>query len=169
MRSGRALRYTGLERALEQNSADVLSYLRRRAGSEDASDLFGETLVVVWRRVEELPADADQARMWLFGVARGVLLNYRRGERRRWALADRLKKHTRLDPVAPPADEHAEVHDAIARLEPDLGELVQLVHWEHMTLVEAAQVVRIPASTARGRYQRAKEQLRAVLGTPAPL
>lgn len=66
--------------------------------------------------------------------------------------------------MAPAADEGAEVRDAIARLDPDLAEIVQLVHWERLSLAEAAEVVGIPASTARGRYQRAKERLRSALG-----
>lgn len=119
-------------------------------------------MVVAWRRVADLPVDPQRARMWLFGVARTVLLNYRRGERRRWALADRIRRDD--TGVAPPSDEGSEVRDAIARLDPDLAELVRLVHWERMTIAEAAELVGIPASTARGQYARAKEELRAALG-----
>lgn len=116
-----------------------------------------------------MPSDPEQARMWLFGVARAVILNYQRGERRRWALAQRVRTSAATSGAEPAADEHMEVRDAIARLEPDLRELVRLVHWDGMTLVEAAQIVGVPASTARGRYQRAKEHLRAALGTSVSL
>ena len=101
--------------------------------------------------------------MWLFGIARGVLRNHHRGLQRRWALADRLRGHAALSMAAPPADEHLEVRDAIARLDPDLAEIVRLVHWDGFTLTDAAELVGVPASTARGRYQRAKEQLRVAL------
>lgn len=143
----------------------LLAYLRRRVGPDDAPDLVGETMVVAWRRVAELPADAESARMWLFGIARGTLLNHARGERRRWALADRIRDH--VPASAPPADEGAEVRDAITRLDPEAGELVRLVHWERLTLAEAAELLGVPASTARGRYARAKEELRAALGVGA--
>ncbi|KAG4069924.1 hypothetical protein HA402_006772 [Bradysia odoriphaga] len=33
-------------------------------------------MVVAWRRVRELPHDEERARMWLFGIARGTLLNH---------------------------------------------------------------------------------------------
>lgn len=98
--------------------------------------------------------------MWLFGVARGVLLNYGRGERRRWALIDRLRG------TLPPRESHAsaddglEARDAIARLPAEGRELVELVHWEGLTLAQAAVVVGIPASTARSRYAKAKELLK---------
>src|SRR6478609_6644829 len=66
--------------------------------------------------------------------------------------------------ASPTADEGADVRDAIARLDPDLAELVRLVHWERLTLVQAAELLGIPDSTARGRYARAKEELRVALG-----
>lgn len=155
-----------LNATLSAASADLLSYLQRRVGLDDAPDLLGETMVIAWRRVADLPSDPERARMWLFGIARGTLLNHVRGERRRWALADRIRGHAKTDAASPAADEGAEVRDAIARLDPDLGELVRLVHWERFSLVEAAEVLGIPASTARGRYSRAKEELRAALGAP---
>ena len=157
-------RRRALRSALEASSVDLLSYLRRRTHVDDAPDLLGETFVVAWRRLDDLPDDPERARMWLFGIARGVVLNHARGVRRRWALADRLRGRAAVAPTAaPPADEHLEVRDAIARLEPDLAEIVRLVHWDGFTIADAAQVVGVPASTARGRYQRAKELLRLAL------
>ncbi len=69
--------------------------------------------------------------------------------------------------TAPPSDEGIEVRDAIARLDPDLAELVRLVHWERMSLAQAAELLGIPDSTARTRYARAKDELRAMLGVSA--
>ena len=158
-----------LNRALESTASDLLAYLERRVGADDAPDLLGETLVIVWRRADELPDDDERARMWLFGIARGTLLNHARGQRRRWALADRIRLQVRESATAPAADDGAEVRDAIDRLEPDLAELIRLVHWERLSIVDAAELLGIPASTARGRYQRAKDALRAALGVEAPL
>lgn len=155
--------------AFEASASDLLVYLERRVGPDEAPDLLGETMVVAWRRVRELPADEERARMWLFGIARGTLQNHARGERRRWALADRIRFHVRETASAPPSDAGSEARDAIARLDPDLAELVRLVHWDGFSLVDAAEVLGIPASTARGRYQRAKEELRIALSIKAPL
>jgi RNA polymerase sigma-70 factor (ECF subfamily) len=123
-------------------------------------------MLIAWRRVSDLPEDAVEARMWLFGIARNVLLNAQRSSRRRHRLANRLRTVLDTSPM-PAADEGAEVRDAIAALHPDLAELVRLVHWDGFTLADAAAVVGIPASTARGRYQRAKEELRITLSAPA--
>jgi len=156
-----------LTEALGAASTDLLAYLQRRVGLDDAPDLLGETMVVAWRRVRELPAEPERARMWLFGIARGTVLNHVRGERRRWALADRIRSDAGRDAASPAADEGAEVRDALARLDPELAELVRLVHWERFTIAEAAEVLGLAASTARGRYAKAKEALRAALGAEA--
>lgn len=124
-------------------------------------------MVVAWRRVDELPGDPEQARMWLFGIARKTLLNHTRGERRRWALADRIRGRATTEIVAPAADDGAEIRDAIARLELDHRELIELVHWERMTITQAAALLGIPDSTARTRYARAKDHLRAALRVSA--
>ena len=151
-----------LTAALRESSGDLLRFLQRRAGLNDAPDLLGETFVVAWRRVADLPTNPIEARMWLFGLARGTLRNFARGERRRWALVDRVRAHLPA-PSMPAADEGNEVRDAIARLGPDRAEIVQLVHREGFTLAQAATIVGIPASTARDRYARAKAELRITL------
>lgn len=158
-----------LRSAVEANASDLLSYISRRVGPDDAPDLLGETMVVAWRRVRELPVEDERCRMWLFGIARGTLLNHARGQRRRWALADRIRSNPSDERSSPPADAGNDVRDAIERLNPDLSEIVRLVHWDGLSLAEAAEVIGIGASTARGRYARAKEQLRAALSVDAPL
>ncbi|MDF2507450.1 MAG: polymerase sigma factor [Microbacterium sp.] len=148
---------------LRESKGDLLRYLHRRVGSDDAPDLFGETLLIAWRRVEDLPEDATQARMWLFGLARGTLRNHTRGQRRRSALVDKVRAHMPATAAAPPADEGGDVRDALERLKPELAEIVQLVHWDGFTIGQAADIVGIPAATARSRYARAKEDLRIAL------
>lgn len=151
---------------MTRSSPDLLAYLQRRAGFDEALDLLGETMVVAWRRIDYLPEDPEQARMWLFGIARTTLLNHVRGERRRWALADRIRGNSATDLTSPAADHGAEVRDAVARLDTDLVELVQLVHWEGTTIAQAAALLGISESTARLRHARAKDQLRVSLEVP---
>jgi RNA polymerase sigma-70 factor (ECF subfamily) len=56
-----------------------------------------------------------------------------------------------------------EVRHAVESLPTHFAELVRLVHWDGLTLEEAAQHLGIPASTARGQHQRAKALLRVQL------
>ena len=157
-------RARALTDALSDAMPSLAAYFQRRVRCDDAPDLVGETLVVAWRRVADLPADAEGARMWLFGIARGTLLNYARGERRRLALVDRIRNGMSIDAVPTTADEGMEVRDAIDRLDQNLAEIVKLVHWDGFTLPEVATLLRIPVSTARSRYRRARANLRTTLG-----
>lgn len=155
---------TDFTRALDRNAADLLAYLERRVGAEDAADALAEVMVAAWRHADALPVDAEQSRMWLFGIARNVLANMARSERRRWRLTERLRatlSNARAGAV--PADEGLDVRDAIARLSPEQAELVRLIHWEGFTIAAAGEILGVPASTARTRYERARAELREAL------
>lgn len=155
----------GLQQLLRTNAADVLAYLERRVTpASDAADLLSEVMLVAWRRRTQVPRDDQQARMWLFGVARRTLANHARGAMRRDRLAAKLRAElelaARCDETAGGQDDSAaEVREAIASLPPDLAELVRLVHWDGFSLTEAALLLDLNPSTARGRYQRARDLL----------
>ncbi|MFL2000796.1 RNA polymerase sigma factor [Microbacterium sp. A1-JK] len=152
--------------ALRETSDDLLRYFVRRLDGEDAADALADTMATAWTRVNAMPTDPEEARMWLFGIARNVLLHTQRGNIRRSKLADRMRITLSLR-TAPPADAGSEIRDAIDRLDDDLAELIRLIHWDGFSIVDAAALLDIPASTARGRYQRAKEGLREALA-PVP-
>jgi DNA-directed RNA polymerase specialized sigma24 family protein len=69
----------------------VSQYAARRTDSpEDTEDVMSETFLTAWRRIADVP-EGEAARLWLYGVARRVLANQRRGQSRRAGLAERLK------------------------------------------------------------------------------
>lgn len=147
--------------ALKANAADLLRYLQRRVG-EEAPDALGETMLVAWRRARDMPADATQARMWLFGIARMSAVGQWRDASRRLRWAERL--HGLVEPVVwPDGDIAVDVRKALDSLPAAQAELIRLVHWEGFSLADAAQAMGLNASTARGRYQKAREELAAVL------
>lgn len=152
-----------VQAALEGNGEDLLRYLQRRVHVVDeAADLLGETMLQAWRRADACPADAERQRMWLFTIAAHVLANHRRGAVRRHRLADRLRTAVSRD--APPEDsERHAVRDAVLRLHEAHRELVMLIHWDGMTVVQAAELLGINPSTARSRYAAARSALREAL------
>ena len=150
----------------DQHFTALLGYALRRSDSgEDAADVVAETFVVAWRRMSELPP-GDQARLWLYGVARRVLANGRRGAVRRDRLGSRLRQ--RMAVVAP---DHADavvgaldVREALAGLREADRELLLLTSWEGLGPQEVAVVLGIGAGTVRTRLSRARERLRRQLG-----
>jgi RNA polymerase sigma-70 factor, ECF subfamily len=162
-----------LRTALESNGRDLLAYFERRvAEPEDAADLLAETYLVAWKRIGAFPIGREHQRMWLFVTARNVHANARRAGLRRAELAGRLRDRLAVDPleiVAPVDDERRLVRDAVDRLPAAQRELVSLVHWDGFTIAEAAHIVGVNPSTARGRYAAARGRLRTALrDTPEP-
>ncbi|MDQ0893619.1 RNA polymerase sigma factor [Agromyces ramosus] len=153
-----------LERAYLANAADLLSYFGRRVRvAADAADLLSETFVVAWRRGDRMPADPEQARMWLFGVARRVLANAARGEGRHADLTGKLRAHLETVPTEQVDGQVLDVRAALDAIPADQSELVRLVLWDGFTVLEAATILGISESTARGRFQRARIRLRELL------
>ncbi|HWL01113.1 MAG TPA: sigma-70 family RNA polymerase sigma factor [Microbacteriaceae bacterium] len=138
-------------------------FLRRVEPSEDAADLVSETFATVWKARGQMPSDPEAARMWCFGVARNVLLHHARSRRRRDALVDRLRGAIVFAPPPPLTDDALAVRHAVRTLPPELAELIRLVHWDGFTVAEAAELLDIPASTARSQHARAKHLLREAL------
>lgn len=90
--------------------------LRRVTDPADAADVVAETWTVAWRRRAELPG-GNENRLWLFGVARRVLTNQRRGQQRRSQLTDRMRSELRTTSLPSPVPE-SPVSSALARLRP---------------------------------------------------
>ncbi|WP_166869573.1 MULTISPECIES: sigma-70 family RNA polymerase sigma factor [unclassified Salinibacterium] len=154
------------EQLVQRESAALLSYfLRRVEQPADAADLVAETLLVLWRRANAVPADATEARMWMFGIAHRVLRGWTRSRRRQNALSERLRDELATTVVHTDDDGRiVALRAAIANLSPRDRELIRLVHWDGFTLAEAATVLGIRPGAARMRSHRIRERLRAELG-----
>ena len=146
---------------------DVWRYLRRRTDCDVADDLTTEVFVVAWRRRPDLAADPLP---WLYGVARHVLANHRRGDGRAAALADKAGRNA-LGAEADHADAvgvRTDVAAALEQLPTADREVLLLVAWEGLTSAEVAAVLGCRASAARVRLHRARKRLRVVLEPPDP-
>lgn len=135
-------------------------YLRRRARADDAADVLAETLLVVWRRLDDVP---DEPLPWCFGVARRCLANQRRGDRRRLRLVERSTAHPRPATSDDP-------QEAIERTDPDLTaamatlsdgeiEIVRLWAWERFEPREIALTLDMTPNSVSVALSRAKRKL----------
>jgi RNA polymerase sigma-70 factor (ECF subfamily) len=142
----------------------VLYALRRCTTRADAFDVVSEVYLVAWRRIRDVPPGAE-ARPWLFGVARNVVKNVERSERRRSRLSERLMRD--VDVVVPDdterSDDAMRLHAAINALDPDERELLMLVSFDGLAVADAAVALGIPAGTARVRLHRTRAALRKKL------
>ncbi len=137
-------------------------YLARRTDPATADDVLAETLLVCWRRLDDVP---EEALPWAYGVARNCLANAQRGVRRQERLAAKIAV---VDPPTSTTDGPGEsrdidLDDALATLREDEQELVRLWAWEQLTPAEIAAVLAITPNAASIRLHRAREKLKEVL------
>jgi RNA polymerase sigma factor (sigma-70 family) len=145
--------------------APICGYtLRRVREPQDAAEAIAETFATLWRRFDSCPQGAE-LRPWLFGVARRVIANQRRGERRRSALGERLTAH--IEPAAfdtARQDEGtSELARAFAALNQSDRELLSLVAWEGLTREELSVALGVSRGVVRLRLHRARRRLRDAL------
>ncbi len=151
----------------ERHRDDVWRFLRRRADHHAAEDLTTEVFVVAWRRRADVPAEPLP---WLYGVARKVLANHRRGAGRAAQLAVKAAQHavTSSDDHADLVHVRADLADALRQLPLPDREVLLLAAWEGLSSSEVATVLGIRASAARVRLHRARKRLRATLAPHDP-
>lgn len=154
-------RWGRLEEIYEEFSGLILAYASQRtADPQDAADVVAETFVVAWRRIDEVPA-GDEARPWLYGVARRVLANHHRSVRRRSRLHDRIATELaagfrKATPAEGPDIERVAV--AFEALSADDQELLTLVGWDGLGRDEVAAVVGCSRANVRVRLHRARRR-----------
>ncbi|MFD1536744.1 RNA polymerase sigma factor [Nonomuraea guangzhouensis] len=147
-----------------QTYEQLLGYAIRRCSSpEDAADVVAETYVIAWRRMAEFP-DGEAGRLWLYGVARRVLANHRRGERRRATRHAELTAEARALYTTPsPQTGPDDVGEAMDLLSEDDRELLALAVWEELDPGEIAKVLGCSRNAARIRLYRARKRFAKAL------
>lgn len=150
---------------------DLLRFVRRRVHPTHAEDVVGEVMLVVWRRLDDVPVDVSAARAWMFGVAHKTLQNARRREGRQDAVSVRLAEAapsaagTRESPEA--VADRVDLAAAWPRLSAVHQEAIALAVLDGLTAPEAALVLGISPVAFRLRLSRARRSLRRHL-EPSP-
>jgi RNA polymerase sigma factor (sigma-70 family) len=146
--------------------ADLLRFVERRVPESESEDIVSTVFLTAWRRFDELP---DDARPWLFAVARKTMANRTRGVLRRQALDIRLVSL----PVAESDDAMAaaariDLERAWRALRPADREVLALIAFDGLTAEQAATVLGCRRSTFAMRVSRARQRLQAALADVSP-
>lgn len=139
-------------------------YLRRRATADEAEEAFGDTLLALWRRLDDIPPAATLP--WSYGVARRVLANRRRGSIRQRQLAERMSRlmPAWFEPDPSAAPEHPELTAALRVLREEDREVLTLWAWEQLEPREIATVLGVSVNAATLRLRKAKKRLSLAMG-----
>lgn len=146
----------------------VQRYFIRRAAPDMAADAFSDTMLTVWRRIDDIPDDATLP--WCYGVARRTLANHRRGAARQLRLVERVKAVDLAGTGSISGDPQLEIE----RLDPELDraletlsesetEIVHLWAWERLEPREIAAVLDTTPNAVSVALNRSKRKLRSEL------
>ncbi|WP_405864720.1 MULTISPECIES: RNA polymerase sigma factor [unclassified Streptomyces] len=149
-----------LEQLFRQTFRRVMAYCLRRTGEAAAHDAVAEVYVVAWRRRRHLPADNDAAMLWLLGIARRVLANQARSQRRWTRLLRRVAEQRDPPCTSPPDDDGDELAAALDKMSAPDRELLRLAYWDDLSRHEIATVLGISVGAVDTRLHRARQRLR---------
>jgi RNA polymerase sigma-70 factor (ECF subfamily) len=146
------------------NRDPVAAFVYRRVPAASADDVVADVFLTAWRRLNEAPDD-DLA--WLLRIARDVLSNRRRSERRRVSLRERVFAQAVVDERArrDSADDEPPVIKALSCLAERDQELLLLVAWDGLERAQAAAVLGISPGAFAVRLHRARRRLERALAT----
>ena len=155
-----------LELLVHENFGRVAAYLLSRTDRESAGEALARTLEVVWRRLEDVPAEPLP---WLLGVARRVLADQWRAQNRQDALISRLTESETVRQGAATSEREANQDAAVERLVAIRAlaaltdsdrEALLMVAWDGLTTRQAAAVLGCSRGTFSVRLFRARSRLR---------
>jgi RNA polymerase sigma-70 factor, ECF subfamily len=159
----------GFEQLFRDTRTDLLAYIMRRSQSaEDAADVLAETYLVAWQKLDAIPR-GERARLWLFGVARNLLLKGANRRRSRHALVERLAGELRsVNPAHAPVEDERSIalRAALTTLPERDREILMLTAWEGLTPKQIAGVMGTPVNIVRVRLHRARTRLKRDLTPP---
>ncbi|MFD9003666.1 RNA polymerase sigma factor [Streptomyces sp. NPDC059582] len=160
-RRNRQARFEGLAHVVAR---PLHQYLLRRTNPDVVEDVLSETMLVLWRRIDDVPGlnagstpDPDDVLPWCYGVARGCLSNARRADGRRLRLVERLIRVQQRSATV--AADHSDLHAALDGLGELDRELVRLWAWEGLAPSQIAEVTGLTPNAVSIRLHRAKKKL----------
>ncbi|GAA0481441.1 RNA polymerase sigma factor SigL [Paractinoplanes deccanensis] len=153
-----------------QYSQVLLGYLNgfTAASRQSAEDLLQETMIRVWRHMDDLPSEPEHTRRWLFIVARNVGI-------------DAIRR-TRVRPIgvelidAFPSSSEDDITETVVALESlrtAIGSLSSMhqrilteLYFEGRSTRETAQRLGVPVGTVKSRAFYALQSLRRSMAGP---
>lgn len=148
----------------------IFAYVLRRTpgGLEVVADLVAEVFVIVLRKPDKIP-EPPADRLWLYGVARHVVLDHQRRQARRRRFESRLRETAVISADTGSGDPaQARVLAAMDSLRPADREALQFVVWDGLSHAEAAHVLGCSANAVAVRIHKAKARLREALAPEMP-
>lgn len=149
------------ERLFDRHFVQVVRFFRTKVNG-DVDELVQRTFLGCLEARHRVRGGNFEA--FLFGIARNVLFNHYRAERRAGAAVD-LDEVSLYDLDPRPSTilvarrEHQILLECLRRIPVAAQQLLELHYWEGMTSAAIAEVTQVPHGTVQTRIRRAKQLL----------
>jgi len=145
---------------------DLWRYIQRRSiNTEEARDTLSEVFLVAWRRLEDIPA-GNEARLWLFGVARNLVKTSWRKRKRSGDLLVRIGSEMSTRGTTDEELDNSgvlKIVKALQFLSESDQEILRLLAWENLSHKEISVVLGCSENAVAIRIRRARVRLMKVL------
>lgn len=145
---------------------DLWRYVQRRSiNTEEARDTLSEVFLVAWRRLEDIPA-GNEARLWLFGVARNLVKTSWRKRKRSGDLVVRIGSEMSTRGTTDEELDNSgvlKIVKALQFLSENDQEILRLLAWENLSHKEISVVLGCSENAVAIRIRRARVRLMKVL------
>ena len=145
---------------------DLWRYIQRRSiNTEEARDTLSEVFLVAWRRLEDIPA-GNEARLWLFGVARNLVKTSWRKRKRSGDLVVRIGSEMSTKGTTDEELDNSgvlKIVKALQFLSENDQEILRLLAWEDLSHKEISVVLGCSENAVAIRIRRARVRLMKVL------
>lgn len=152
--------------AIVERHATAIARFVSTLGEREADEVVQDTFVRAFSSFDSFRGDSS-LRTWLFTIARRLVLDRRRAQRRRRD-ADSLEnvevgsEYTALDSMVA-AESESQVREAVERLSPTQREVFTLRVGEGLSYKEIAEVVGTTEGAARVHYHNALRAIKEAL------
>lgn len=129
-----------------------------------AEDIAQDAFIKAFERLAEFDDKKSRFSTWLYKIATHKAIDYLRSQKRRTPSEDIEKLATVATPDYAAQEQHRQVRDAVAQLQPPTHRhVVEAYYWQGKTYQQIADEMSVPINTVRTWLRRAKQHLRSDL------
>lgn len=155
-----------LRRLHDEHARELWTFVVRLLGGDQATaqDVVQETFLRAWQHPEVLDPDTASVRGWLFTVARRIVIDQRRREKRRpEVVTEQTPEPTLSDDAAARLVDRQVVLDAMRTLSADHRAVLLECYFRGASVAQAAATLGVAPGTVKSRTHYALHALRTAL------
>ena len=160
----------------ERYESEMYTFLISNCGNRELSqDILQESFYKVWFFAGQFNPRRGSAKNWIYGIVRNMLRSEMGKKKYRYHHEDiwneaiqphmpRVAQEEQPDMHAEQIDRQEKIGIALAKLKPDLREIIILKQLQQLKFREIAHITGTPEGTLKARYQKALSSLKMYLG-----